>query len=530
MQETITQVSTQLTDKWQAMEKPQKTKLSVGIGAIIIAIVMGAIILSKPTMKVVHRNLDLKQVSQVTEVLDNEKIPYRLIDEGKTVQVDSKYYNQAKILLARENVPKGKYTFDDAVTNSMSTTEDEKRAKMDEYKKAEIEKAIESIEAVDQANVTLHIPKEKNSFIASTQESSASVILTLKEELNSKQVEGIARFLSSSVEKLDMKSITILDTQGNNLYIGGEEEIFSASKQQDLKIAAEKAVHTKINNLLEPLYDEVRISPNLVLDFNQHEEVREEYLRPEDEGNRGMIQSENTMNTSSKNMQGGAEPGVVNNGGEAPGYQVGGNAAGESKSTTKNIQYANDKVVSNAVKNLGDIDYSNSSLAVNVFKNKIYSQELVEPTLSDQMSWEQFKQENKYEMPITVDESVTESIRKGTGIENVVVYGFEKPVFIDQAVYQINYKDYVPYVMILVTLGVMVVAIMKFRQPDELIETEPELEIEEMLKMAKEEVVLEDISFKENLETKQRIEKFVDEKPEAVASLLRNWLTQEDWE
>ena len=39
---------------------------------------------------------------------------------------------------------------------------------------------------------------------------------------------------------------------------------------------------------------------------------------------------------------------------------------------------------------------------------------------------------------------------------------------------------------------------------------------------------LEDIEFNEVSEVRRTIEKFVDEKPDAVAQLLRNWLN-EDW-
>ncbi len=38
---------------------------------------------------------------------------------------------------------------------------------------------------------------------------------------------------------------------------------------------------------------------------------------------------------------------------------------------------------------------------------------------------------------------------------------------------------------------------------------------------------MEDIGFSEKSETRVMIEKFVDENPEAVASLLRNWLNEE---
>ena len=38
---------------------------------------------------------------------------------------------------------------------------------------------------------------------------------------------------------------------------------------------------------------------------------------------------------------------------------------------------------------------------------------------------------------------------------------------------------------------------------------------------------MEDIGYNEKSETRLLIEKFVDENPEAVAALLRNWLNEE---
>ena len=58
-------------------------------------------------------------------------------------------------------------------------------------------------------------------------------------------------------------------------------------------------------------------------------------------------------------------------------------------------------------------------------------------------------------------------------------------------------------------------------------EPEEELSVESLLQSTPAEV-LEDIELEEKSETRKLIEKFVDENPEAVASLLRNWLT-EDW-
>lgn len=527
MQETFEQISNQVTEKWGNLSKKQKMQLAAGTIAVFITI--GIIwFLTKTEDKILYRNIDLKQASEVTDVLAEQKIKYKLLDDGTTIAVNEKQLNQAKLILASENVPKGQYTFDDAINNSMSTTQDEKKAKMNQFRKVELENLLESIEAIEKAQVTLVIPEEKNSFIQSKQQSSASVVLTLHRTLTSQEAELVARLVASGVQNLDMKNVIIVDSNGRNVYVGADDNQLALSKQQELKGAAEESVKAKVLELLGVMYDDVRIASNLILDFNQHEQVKEEYTPQFEDNSRGIIQRENVSSSSSKNTQDGGEPGVVNNGGDAPEYQIGNGTNGESKSDSKDITYVTNKQVSTSIKNIGDVDFAASSLAVSVFKNRLYTQEVIEPTLAG-VTWEAFKEQNKDQKIIPVDDALIMAIRNATGIDNVVVQGYEKPIFIDQEPYQINYRDYLPFVLILLILIVIVIAVMKFRKHDEVVEVEPELEVEEMLKTAKQEIELENIEYKESLETKRQIEKFVDEKPEAVASLLRNWLTEEDW-
>jgi len=56
---------------------------------------------------------------------------------------------------------------------------------------------------------------------------------------------------------------------------------------------------------------------------------------------------------------------------------------------------------------------------------------------------------------------------------------------------------------------------------------EEELSVENLLQSTPESE-LEDIEVESKSETRKLIERFVDENPEAVANLLRNWLN-EDW-
>ena len=56
---------------------------------------------------------------------------------------------------------------------------------------------------------------------------------------------------------------------------------------------------------------------------------------------------------------------------------------------------------------------------------------------------------------------------------------------------------------------------------------EPELSVEDLLATTQEESRLDEIELDDKSETRILIEKFVDENPEAVASLLRNWINEE---
>lgn len=534
MQETIEQMSTQITDKWNNLSKKQKIRLGVSIGCILIALIAAVFLFSRPKYEVILRNIESQDVAAAAEVLDNAKITYQVIDDGHTIQVIQQDVVNAKLALTRENIPKGGYTFEDAINNSMSTTESERKAKMQQLNEVELERALMSMDAISFADVKLVIPEEKNSFIASKQESSASVLLTLNYSQNKKQIEGIARFVSSSVVGLKMTNINIIDSEGNTLYAGGEDQGITTNEQQEIKSVAEKEINSKVFQILEPIYDEVRISSNLILDFDKREELHEEYTPQFEEDGRGIIHIEKEQSSSGTTGQSGAEPGVEANNGQVPTYQIGNGTVGESSSNSKEIEYVNNKVVSTIVKNQGDIDYKNSTLAVHVFKNKVYKQEDIQKTLDENMTWEMFKEANKENIAIEVDDVIVDSVKYGTGIDNVVVYGYEKPIFVDTEPYEINLKDYLPFVLIVLIIAVVVLALFKFRKHDEVVETEPELEVEEMLTIAKQDVEkqeqLEEIELKETLETKRQIEKFVDEKPEAVANLLRNWLTEDGWE
>jgi flagellar M-ring protein FliF len=72
--------------------------------------------------------------------------------------------------------------------------------------------------------------------------------------------------------------------------------------------------------------------------------------------------------------------------------------------------------------------------------------------------------------------------------------------------------------------GLLVFIIIRSTKPVAVEETEPELSVEDMLAATRDQV--DEIDLQEKSDTRKAIEKLVDENPETVALLLRNWLNE----
>ena len=122
-------------------------------------------------------------------------------------------------------------------------------------------------------------------------------------------------------------------------------------------------------------------------------------------------------------------------------------------------------------------------------------------------------------------------VAKATGIsaENVAMAAYTEYIYFDRTGSNITLTDILQIVMILIILGLLAFIIVRSMWTSKKQEEEPEpepLSVESLLESQPEEV-LEDIEMDTGSETKRLIEKFVEENPEAAATLLRNWLNED---
>ena len=171
-------------------------------------------------------------------------------------------------------------------------------------------------------------------------------------------------------------------------------------------------------------------------------------------------------------------------------------------------------------------------MAIVCVKNTIITEEEAEARgLLEDMTWEEYKVANAAPVETEVQEELIEAISTGSGIGlgKISVIAYDRLTFFDK---EISKKSN-PWLVVQIILAVLIAGLLAFiiirsTRPVAVEEVEPELSVEDMLATTKQQQqqAVEAIDLMDKSETRKAIEKFVDENPEAVALLLRNWLNE----
>ena len=118
----------------------------------------------------------------------------------------------------------------------------------------------------------------------------------------------------------------------------------------------------------------------------------------------------------------------------------------------------------------------------------------------------------------------------GVPVSNITIIAYDQPMFQYSKGSTRTISDYLQIILAVLIFALLGYVVFRSTRKEKAVEPEPELSVESLLESTKESAdTLQDIGFNEKSETRVLIEKFVEENPEAAASLLRNWLNEE-WE
>lgn len=530
MMERLRAIPARILEWWNKFTQKQKTIIVCIAAGVIIALAILVTVITRPQYELLANCESTKEASQITELLDGAGITYTVSDDGYQIKVLKEQISDANLLLGANDIPAAAYGIDNVTDGGFSTTESDKQKRYKLYLEGQMEEDLLRFESVKKADVQLSLPENDGTLLSKNEESFASVILELDGEFTQENASAVAQFVKTALGNENANNITILDSQGNLLFSGEDSYSVSgsASNQLSVKQQAERLVRNEVKKVLlgTNQYDNIEVASNLSLDFSTTEITQHDFT-PADGQTQGVLSHEDIYNAENVNSSGGV-PGTDSN--SETTYQMQDNDMSSSTVSEESRDYLpNEKITSQTIPP-GLIKYDESSISVTAITYKVQREEDIKNQgLLDGISWEEYKAANGDRVMQPVDNNMIDVVSKATGIavENIAMVAYEEPLFIDAEGLNIRATDVVSIILIIIILALLGFVVFRSMRGEKPVEEEEELSVEDLLQSTPESE-LEDIALEEVSETRRMIEKFVEDNPEAVANLLRNWLN-EDW-
>lgn len=531
MADRLKQITNKILEWWNKFSAKQKTFIIASAAGVVVAIGILVTVLTRPQYILLLNCETTKEASEVVALLEEQGLDFRVSDDGYRIDINKKQQSDASLLLGANDIQAAPYTIDNVTAGGFTTTESDKEKRYELYLETRLaDDLISMFTAVKSAVVDIYIPENTGTLIETKEESSAWILLELDGEFTAENAAFLAKAVAVSMGNETEENIVILDTEGNMLFSGSDSYSASgtASSQLSVKTQWETQVKNEIKQVLLGTneFDKVEVASNLDISFSSSEVTDHEYYVP-DGNTQGYKSSDRTYTSESTNGSGGV-PGTDSNGDLEYMYQDN----SESNTTVEETEnhYLPSERITKENKLPGTINYADSSIAITAISYNVIREEEVETQgLLDGITWEEYKLANAEGARIAVDDEMYEIVSKATGFpkENIAFAARTENVFFDKEGISVNASDVIQIVLIIIILALLAFVVLRSMRPEKEVEQPQELSVETLLQ-SQPEVELEDISTEHISETRKMIEKFIDENPEAAATLLRNWLNQ-DW-
>jgi flagellar M-ring protein FliF len=529
MAERLKKIGKQLLEIWKKYTPKQKTLIISVVCVVIVAFAVLIFLMNRVDYRQLKQCETAKEASEIGQLLTDNNIKSTINTNTYTVSVDNKDYNDAFILLNMNDITTDDISIDDLLGNSLTTTNADRVLKVNLYFQNKLRNDIRKMEGVDDAQV-YYIPQDTSQqlFTSEAGDTSASVLLTVNDDFKPATAQTIAEIVTSVIGNENSNKIRVSDQYGNLLY-GGSEDLYTGlfNSKEEYKEMLTNNVVNSLTGLLLKKYEDVAIDPYFVYNMDKISELFTEYSAPEGM-DQGLYSHSYTYDTENADSSGGV-PGTSSNDGTT--YETQDNAASNSKTNTKEYDYLPNEKVTNTEREMGAFQADESSISIVLTNVTSYTQkELQASGALNGTTFDAYVKANSNPVAATVDPEIVTLVSTATGIatNKITILAYDKSVFVPTAKTAKNWTDYLQIALAVLIIGLLVFVVFKGVKPVEVTELEPELSVEQLLATTKENQSIEDIEFNEVSEVRRMIEKFVDEKPEAVAQLLRNWLN-EDW-
>lgn len=415
--------------------------LMVGLAASValgLAVVLWA---QEPNYQPVVGDLSSYNPQDVTSILDNSGIDYKMDPRTGALLVPSEQVYDARLKLAAEGVT-------DRQTMGYELLDQERGLGTSQFMETisyrrglegELARTVASMRGVRNARVHLAIP-ERSVFVRDARDPSASVFLEVfaGRRPEQEQINAIVNLVAGSVPMMSKEHVTVVDQNGNLLT--GKESQSTADQmadQYEYTAKVEERLTRRVASLIAPIVGDGRYRAEVSadLDFSSVEQA-EELFNPEQQA----VRSERELTEQRAAGAQGGIPGALANqppadatvpeqGAGADGGEAAPQPVNVRRESTRN--YEMDRTVSYRRQELGRVKRVTVALAVDDMK-------VVDPQTGE-VSYEPWPEQELQRLSMLVRDAVGYSAARGdsvtvmnTAFAPEEAVEFEAPAFWEQ--------------------------------------------------------------------------------------------------
>ncbi len=267
---------------WQNVSLVQRALL---IAIILTLIIVGALLTHwarRPDMRMLYQGLGPEEASKITEKISDKGIAYELRSGGTSIYAPKEKIYQLRLDMAKEGLPVGEQggykIFDD---EKIGISPFVQKVNLKRALQEELAKSIQMIDGVVYARVHI-VSTEQALFTSRARETSTSVVLRLRPgyKLSALNIAAITHLVAGSVEGLESRNVTVVDSQGRLLSSESDQTMADgASTIADYKERVEQNLASKVEDMLTAVLGPGRatVKVSAVIDMNSVNLVTEKY-------------------------------------------------------------------------------------------------------------------------------------------------------------------------------------------------------------------------------------------------------------
>jgi len=512
-------------EMWGGLEKGHRIRIIIAGVLSIVLIASVVIISSRVKYEPLYNDLNKTSAGTVNEALKEMGVQTKV--EGTTIYVPEGKASELRIQLAAEGVIDDEGSIPEPTTSSFYETTEDKNQRYLKEKQNDIEKGLRALKGVEYAGVELYI-YDDSSFVLDENktDSTAGIIIKMKpgaEDLNAKQVSGIVKYVARSVKGLKPENIEIINEAGISL-VDQSGEDNSIDSNIDTTEGVKKNIEDSIKKFLQKVFGSANVEVTAAVKLNLNSEVIDstEYVAPDTEKSAGIVR--NMQDIKKEWVDAGATgvPGTDSNT-EISEYVETDSSKAQYSEASNVVNYEINEIKKQIVKEQGNIE----ALTIAVIINK---DSLKEDVLAN---------------ADVLQQDVKELVKFATQGFNTQTLALDDNISIKVMQFDTSLKDSIEEEMkkeaeaksreTLIMIGTAVAALLVLAGAMFIVLRKRNVEQNEFMPESNAYIAatrpdgtpVQDIDTEDKNQLKQKLDKFVGQKPEQVAQLLKTWISED---